>query len=77
MVAEPVNVTIDGKARTIRATCYKDGIRNLVGNNVDRKTCVAEPLAFSMTGTFGNRNASVSEKAYCLAANPSSDMCEA
>ncbi len=27
-----------------------------------------------MTGTFGNRNASVSEKAYCLAANPSSDM---
>jgi DNA (cytosine-5)-methyltransferase 3A len=43
-VAEPVNVTIDGKARTIRATCYKDGIRNMIGNNVDRKTCVAEPV---------------------------------
>ena len=39
-----------------------------------QRPMVAEPLAFSMTGTFGNRNASVSEKAYCLAANPSSDM---
>ena len=28
----------------------------------------------TQTGTFGNRNASVSEKDYCLAANPSSDM---
>lgn len=44
MVGEPVNVTTDGKAQTLRATCYKDGIRNLVGNNVDRKTCVAEPV---------------------------------
>ena len=43
-VAEPVNVTADGKARTVRATCYKDGIRNMVGNDVDRRTCVAEPL---------------------------------
>ena len=37
----PVNTTNNGKARTIRATCYKDGIRNMIGNNVDRKTCVA------------------------------------
>lgn len=44
MAAEPVNMTTDGKARTIRATCYKDGIRNMVGNDVDRKTCVAEPV---------------------------------
>ena len=44
MAAEPVNTTEDGKARTIRATCYKDGIRNMVGNDVDRKTCVAEPV---------------------------------
>jgi len=73
MAAEPINTT-DDKARTIRATCYKDGIRNLVGNDVDKRTCVAEPVGFSMTGTFGSRNASVSEKAYCLAANPSSDM---
>lgn len=52
MVAEPVNVTIDGKARTIRATCYKDGIRNMVGNNVDRKTCVAEPVCVAQQGRY-------------------------
>ena len=43
-MAEPVNITADGKAQCLRATCYKDGIRNMVGNNVDRKTCVAEPV---------------------------------
>lgn len=40
-VPEPVNETVDGKAQCLRATYYKDGIRNLVGNAVDRKTCVA------------------------------------
>lgn len=44
MVAEPVNITQDGKAQCLRATYYKDGIRNMVGNTVDRKTCVAEPI---------------------------------
>ena len=44
MVAEPVNPTADGKAQCLRATCYKDGIRNIVGNNVDKKTGVAEPI---------------------------------
>lgn len=34
----------------------------------------ADPKAFSMTGDFGNRRASVNDKAYCPAANPSSDM---
>ena len=43
-VAEPVNMTADGKAQCLRATYYKDGIRNMVGNTVDRKTCVAEPV---------------------------------
>ena len=45
-------------------------------NTLERsqKSMVTEPVAFSMAGTFGNRNASVSEKAYCLAANHSSDM---
>lgn len=37
-VPEPVNETVDGKAQCLRATYYKDGIRNLVGNTVDRKT---------------------------------------
>ena len=44
MVAEPINVTADGKAQCLRSTCYKDGIRNIVGNDVDRKTGVAEPV---------------------------------
>lgn len=43
-VPEPVNETVDGKAQCLRATYYKDGIRNLVGNTVDRKTCVAIPI---------------------------------
>lgn len=42
--AEPVNVTADGKAQRLRATYYKDGVRNMVGDTVDRKTCVAEPV---------------------------------
>ena len=43
-VPEPVNETVDGKAQCLRATYYEDGIRNLVGNTVDRKTCVAIPV---------------------------------
>lgn len=50
MIAEPVplNMTKDGKSQCIRATCYKDGIRKMVGNNVDKKTCVAEPVSVSL-----------------------------
>lgn len=51
MVAEPVNITQDGKAQCLRATYYKDGIRNMVGNTVDVKTCVAEPIRI---GTIEN-----------------------
>lgn len=43
-VEEPVNTTTDGKAQCLRATYYKDGICNMVGNTVDRKTCVAIPV---------------------------------
>ena len=46
-VPEPVNETVDGKAQCLRATYYKDGIRNLVGNVVDRKTCVAMPVGMA------------------------------
>ena len=50
MVAEPVviplNTTVDGKAQALRAICYKDGIRNLVGNDVDKRTAVAIPIEF-------------------------------
>ena len=51
LVAEPVNITQDGKAQCLRATYYKDGIRNMLGNTVDRKTCVAEPIRI---GTIEN-----------------------
>ena len=44
LIAEPVNATADGKARCLRAACYKDGIHNMVGNTVDRRTCVAHPV---------------------------------
>lgn len=44
MAIEPVNITIDGEAQCLRATYYKDGIRNMAGNTVDRKTCVAHPV---------------------------------
>lgn len=57
MVAVPVNPTSDGKAQCLRATYYKDGIRNIAGNNVDRKTGVAEPVGTTKDG-----------KSYCLTA---------
>ena len=44
MVAEPVNTTNEGKAQCVRATCYKDGIRNMVGNDIDKRTCAAEAV---------------------------------
>lgn len=50
-VPEPVNETVDWKAQCLRATYYKDGIRNMVGNTIDRKTCVAEPVRI---GTIEN-----------------------
>lgn len=43
-IAEPVNITAGGNSQCLRATYYKDGIRNMVGNTVDRKTCVAVPI---------------------------------
>lgn len=48
--ATPVNETADGKAQCIRATCYKDSLRNLVGNDYDKRTCVAEPVNTTPNG---------------------------
>ena len=56
----PLNTTADGKARCIRACSYKDGIRNLVGNTVDLRTCVAEPVAIG--GTVGRSIEDIVEK---------------
>lgn len=71
MVAEPVNTTKDGKAQTLRATCYKDGIRNMIANNVDRRTCVAESIKVGEIGNGGqgNRIYSVYGKAVAQTAN--------
>ncbi len=50
MAIEPVNITADRKAQCLRATYYKDGIRNMVGNTIDRKTCVAEAVSINRLG---------------------------
>ena len=71
LVAEPINITQDWKAQCLRATYYKDGIRNMVGNDVDRKTCVAEPVRIGtyptsdgrLLNSQGNRIYSVDAKA--------------
>lgn len=63
VLVQPVNTTEAGKAQCLRATYYKDGIRNLVGNTVDRKTCVAEPVRI---GTIENaaKNADFDSQQY-------------
>lgn len=64
-VPEPVNETVDGKAQCLRATCYKDWIRNLVGNTVDRKTCVAVPVRVgAMPNKDGELGTSQSRRIY-------------
>ena len=68
MAIEPVNVTADGKAQCLRATYYKDGIRNMVGNTVDRKTCVATPIRVCNIngGRQGNRIYSTDAKSCAI-----------
>lgn len=64
-VAEPVNITTGGKSQCLRASYYKDGIRNMVGNTVDRKTCVAEPIRI---GTIENdaKKQDFDSQQYCV-----------
>ena len=74
MAIEPVNITADGKAQCLRATYYKDGIRNMVGNTIDRKTCVAEKLRINrLGGLYGQCTRwgiyDVKGKAPCLTAS--------
>ena len=61
MVAEPVNVTKDGKAKALRASADKDGIRNFVGNENDKRTCVAEPVRI---GTYPSEAKNKESKQY-------------
>ena len=55
MAAESLITTPDGKSFCITATYYKDGIRNVVGNTVDRKTCVAETVRIGTYPTSDGR----------------------
>lgn len=50
MVAEPVNVTSDGKTHTLKAQYYKNGIANFVTNGGFGATGVAEPVAGRIVG---------------------------
>ena len=64
----PINTTVDGKAQCVRATCYKDGIRNMVGNNVDKRTCVVECVSsrgvYSDTGVRSTKTDAGTEQRY-------------
>lgn len=62
--AEPINVTKDGKAKCLRSSAYKDGIRNMVGNTVDRKTCVAEPIRIGTIESEARNQAEHDSKQY-------------
>lgn len=73
-VAKPVGTTIDDKSHTIKAQYYKNSIANFITNEGFSASTVAEPAAFSMIGDLNNRKVGTKDKAYCLAANPSSDM---
>lgn len=54
MAYEPVNTTTDGKSQCLRATCYKDTVRNIVGNDIDKKTGVAEPVCIASRGRYSD-----------------------
>ena len=56
MVAEPINMTSEGKSQCLRATCYKDTVRNIIGNDIDRRTGVAEPCKVGAVGNGGQGN---------------------
>lgn len=62
--ADPINVTKDGKAKCLRSSAYKDGIRNMVGNTVDRKTCVAEPIRIGTIKSEARNQAEHDSKQY-------------
>lgn len=73
MVAEPIpiNLTKDGKCRTLRATIYKDGVKNLICNDIDKRTCVANSIKVGEIGKGGQgqRIYSVDGKSVTLSAN--------
>lgn len=65
-----LNTVGEDKCKCIRASMYKDGIRNLVGNNVDKRTCVAEAVIWQR-GHGYNAGGIKETKAPTLTANGS------
>lgn len=43
-LSEPINTTVDGKARTIKSQYYKNGVANFITNDGLSATAVAEPV---------------------------------
>lgn len=52
MVAEPINVTADDKAHTLKAQYYKNGIANFISNDGFDATAVAEPVGIKHLGSL-------------------------
>ncbi|MBQ0089465.1 MAG: DNA cytosine methyltransferase [Prevotellaceae bacterium] len=50
MVAEPINITQDGKSHTVKAQYYKDNIANFVTNGGFGSSGVAEPICVAQRG---------------------------
>lgn len=73
-IAEPVNITVDGKAKALRASADKDGLRNLIGNERDKRTCVAEPVR---VGTYPSEAKNKESKQYRIydVAGKSTTLC--
>ena len=51
-VAEPINVTADDKAHTLKAQYYKNGIANFISNDGFDATAVAEPVGIKHLGSL-------------------------
>lgn len=51
-LAEPVNVTSDGKSHTIKAQYYKNGVANFVTNGGHSASAVAEPVCVAQRGRY-------------------------
>lgn len=50
-VAEPINITIDGKAHTVKAQYYKNGMANFITNDGHDATAVVEPIRIGDIGS--------------------------
>lgn len=61
MVGIPINTTKGGKAGALRGSDDKIGVRNLLANDHDRRTCVAEPVRI---GTIENTAKNKQSKQY-------------